>query len=171
VTSPNRRSAVGYVAIANDRWLPVEIQHETLRRIASERGWELARVFAEVEPDDGTRPELGRALRFAQRRGATLVVAALDRLVTDRELVDRLYHSGTRPVFGDIPQADESPAGRATVDAFGAAMNVRKQRRSEIAKASLAVVSYHSTHDAPIFFQFTKTCQGLITTFRTSPAE
>jgi DNA invertase Pin-like site-specific DNA recombinase len=70
-------------------------------------GAEPAFEFTEVESGKRSdRPELMRALDFAELTGATLIVAKLDRLSRDVEFLSKLQKAPIKIIFADMPFAD-----------------------------------------------------------------
>lgn len=68
--------------------------------------------FTEVESGKRSdRPELLKALNFAELTGATLVVAKLDRLSRDVEFLSKLQKALIKIVFADVHFADSFMIG------------------------------------------------------------
>ena len=66
----------------------LEAQAEAIRQAVAAKGGTIARAFSEVgSGGDDHRPELLAALNLCKRTGATLIVAKLDRLSRDVELI------------------------------------------------------------------------------------
>ena len=95
---PNRR-LVGYVRVSTSQQgrsgLGIEAQREALARFAAAEGFELGRVFVEVETGKGAdaldrRPELAAALAEARRLKCSVAVAKLDRLSRDVHFISGL---------------------------------------------------------------------------------
>src|ERR1700722_9295289 len=75
--------------------LGIEAQQEALSRFAKAEGYELARVFVEVETGKGSdalerRPQLAAALADARRKKCSIGVAKLDRLSRDVHFISGL---------------------------------------------------------------------------------
>jgi DNA invertase Pin-like site-specific DNA recombinase len=90
---------IGYIrvstAMQGRSGLGIEAQREALARFAGSEGFELARVFIEVETGKGSdalerRPQLAAALAEARRKRCAVVVAKLDRLSRDVHFVSGL---------------------------------------------------------------------------------
>jgi DNA invertase Pin-like site-specific DNA recombinase len=86
------RPLIGYVRVSTARQgrsgLGIEAQREALARFAASEGFELVRVFLEVETGKGSdalerRPQLAAALSEARRLRCSVAVAKLDRLSRD----------------------------------------------------------------------------------------
>ena len=78
-----------------------------------ERVSQLAGEFVEVETGKGAnaldrRPELRAALALCKKRGATLLIAKLDRLARNVHFVTGLIESGVEFVAVDMPQATKA---------------------------------------------------------------
>ena len=95
---PNRR-LVGYVRVSTSQQgrsgLGIEAQQEALARFAAAEGFELGRVFVEIETGKGAdaldrRPELAAALAEARRLRCSVAVAKLDRLSRDVHFISGL---------------------------------------------------------------------------------
>jgi DNA invertase Pin-like site-specific DNA recombinase len=75
--------------------LGIEAQREALARFAQAEGFELSRVFVEVETGKGSdalerRPQLAAALAEARRKRCAVAVAKLDRLSRDVHFISGL---------------------------------------------------------------------------------
>jgi DNA invertase Pin-like site-specific DNA recombinase len=71
-----------------------------------------AHEFTEVESGKRSdRPELLKALDFAELTGSTLVVAKLDRLSRDVEFLSRVQKAPVKIIFADMPFADSFMIG------------------------------------------------------------
>ena len=98
-------------------------------------GAEPQHEFTEVESGKRSdRPELLRALDFAELTGATLIVAKLDRLSRDVEFLSKLQKVPIRIVFADIPFADSFMIG-----IMAQVAQWEREQISKRTKAALAV--------------------------------
>lgn len=123
----------------DDQLLGIDAQDATLRRIASERGCEFARIFTEHESGGNReRPELDKAIRHARRIGAALVVAKLDRLARDSTFLGQLSEGDVPLIFGDLPEVDGSAASRLTVQMMAAIAEFERRRIGERTREALA---------------------------------
>jgi DNA invertase Pin-like site-specific DNA recombinase len=95
----SNRRLVGYVRVSTSQQgrsgLGIEAQREALARFAAAEGFELGRVFVEVETGKGAdaldrRPELAAALAEARRLRCSVAVAKLDRLSRDVHFISGL---------------------------------------------------------------------------------
>jgi DNA invertase Pin-like site-specific DNA recombinase len=93
------RVLIGYVRVSTSQQgrsgLGIEAQREALARFAASEGFELVRVFIEVETGKGAdaldrRPQLGAALNDARRQRCPVAVAKLDRLSRDVHFISGL---------------------------------------------------------------------------------
>jgi DNA invertase Pin-like site-specific DNA recombinase len=93
------RSLIGYVRVSTatqgKSGLGIEAQQEALARFAQAEGFEVQRVFIEVETGKGSdalerRPQLAAALAEARRKRCSIGVAKLDRLSRDVHFISGL---------------------------------------------------------------------------------
>jgi DNA invertase Pin-like site-specific DNA recombinase len=93
------KKLIGYVRVSTAQQgrsgLGIDAQRETLARFAATEGFELTRVFVEVETGKGSdaldrRPELAAALNEARRQKCSVAVAKLDRLSRDVHFISGL---------------------------------------------------------------------------------
>jgi DNA invertase Pin-like site-specific DNA recombinase len=132
------RRLVAYYRVSTrqqgDSGLGLDGQVEAGERFAVLAGAELVNAFREVESGKrADRPELARALAFARRAGATLVIAKLDRLARNVHFLSGLMESGVEFVACDNPTAN-----RLTVHILAAVAEDEARRISERTKAALA---------------------------------
>jgi DNA invertase Pin-like site-specific DNA recombinase len=93
------KALIGYVRVSTSRQgrsgLGIEAQREALARFAASEGFELVRVFVEIETGKGAdaldrRPQLAAALSEARRQRCAVAVAKLDRLSRDVHFISGL---------------------------------------------------------------------------------
>jgi DNA invertase Pin-like site-specific DNA recombinase len=93
------RPLIGYVRVSTATQgrsgLGIQAQQEALTRFAQSEGFELVRVFVEVETGKGSdaferRPQLAAALAEARRKRCSVAVAKLDRLSRDVHFISGL---------------------------------------------------------------------------------
>jgi DNA invertase Pin-like site-specific DNA recombinase len=93
------KKLIGYVRVSTSQQgrsgLGLQAQRDTLERFATTEGFELVRVFVEVETGKGAdaldrRPELAAALNEARRQRCSVAVAKLDRLSRDVHFISGL---------------------------------------------------------------------------------
>jgi DNA invertase Pin-like site-specific DNA recombinase len=93
------KKLIGYVRVSTSKQgrsgLGLDAQRDALERFAATEGFELVRVFVEVETGKGAdaldrRPELAAALNEARRQRCSVAVAKLDRLSRDVHFISGL---------------------------------------------------------------------------------
>src|SRR6201984_454566 len=93
------KALIGYVRVSTSRQgrsgLVIEPQREALARLTASEGFELVRVFVEIETGKGAdaldrRPQLAAALSEARRQRCPVAVAKLDRLSRDVHFISGL---------------------------------------------------------------------------------
>ncbi|MBJ9591750.1 recombinase family protein [Burkholderia seminalis] len=92
--------------------LGLDAQREAVARYLNGGDWELVGEFTETETGKGAnalekRPQLRAALDLCKRRGATLIIAKLDRLARNVHFVSGLLETGCDFVAADMPQANK----------------------------------------------------------------
>jgi DNA invertase Pin-like site-specific DNA recombinase len=99
MATENPKALVGYVRVSTAQQgrtgLGIEAQREALNRFASAEGYEVVRVFVEVETGKGAdaldrRPQLAAALAEARKHKCAVAVAKLDRLSRDVHFISGL---------------------------------------------------------------------------------
>jgi DNA invertase Pin-like site-specific DNA recombinase len=95
-----------------DQNLGIEAQRSTVTQFVASRGGRIVGCFEEQESGARSdRPQLEAALAHARDRGATLLVAKLDRLSRDVEFLARLLKGDVQLAFCDLPNADRLVIG------------------------------------------------------------
>ena len=95
-----------------DSGLGLEAQRSAVAAFAEARGWQLLESYQDVESgahDD--RPGLASALATCKAKGATLVVAKLDRLSRNAAFLMALRDSGAPFIAADMPEANTLTVG------------------------------------------------------------
>ena len=114
--------------------LGLEAQRAAVAAYLNGGAWDLIAEFTEVESGKNIeRPELQKALEFAELTNATLVVAKLDRLSRDAEFLHRLLKHRVRIVFADMPFADKV--------IIGVMASLAEWEREQISKRTKAALS------------------------------
>ena len=114
--------------------LGLEAQQQAVREFLIGNGAEIVAEFTEVESGSKSdRPELDRALAACRLRGATLVIAKLDRLSRDAAFLLNLQKANVRFVAADMPEANEMVVGIMAVVA-----QAERKMISDRTKAALA---------------------------------
>ena len=90
--TPTAPKFVSYTRVSTEEQgrsgLGMDAQADAIRQAVAAKGGTIARAFSEVgSGGDDHRPELLAALKLCKRTGATLIVAKLDRLSRDVELI------------------------------------------------------------------------------------
>lgn len=114
--------------------LGLEAQRTAIRDFLNGGDWELLTEYQEIESGkNNARPELKKALEDCRRRGATLLIAKLDRLSRDAHFLLGLQKSGVDFVAVDMPSATPFTVGIMAVVAED-----ERRRISDRTKAALA---------------------------------
>ena len=95
-----------------DSGLGLEAQKETVNRYLNGGSWKLLSEFTEVETGKGSnplskRPKLKEAMELCHKKGATLIIAKLDRLARNVHFVSGLIESKVNFVAADMPHANK----------------------------------------------------------------
>jgi DNA invertase Pin-like site-specific DNA recombinase len=132
------RQAVSYIRVSTARQgssgLGLEAQRESVRVFAHAQGYEIAQEFLEVESGkNDARPVLAKALAYAKKNGACLVIAKLDRLARSVSFVARLMDANT-----DFRAVDLPDASRLVLHIMSAVAENEAKSCSDRTKAALA---------------------------------
>ena len=115
--------------------LGLEAQQQAVRSFLKD-GQPLRAEFTEVESGKrDTRPQLTAAIAQAQRIGATLLIAKLDRLSRNASFIFALRDSGVKFVAADMPDANHLTVGILAVIA-----DHERQAISDRTKAALSAL-------------------------------
>ncbi len=137
------RPPIGYVRVSTSKQgksgLGIEAQQEALSRFAEAEGFELVRVFVEVETGKGSdaierRPQLAAALAEARRKRCSIGVAKLDRLSRDVHFISGLMTHRVPFVVAELG-SDVDPF---ILHLFAALAEKERARISVRTKAALA---------------------------------
>lgn len=140
---------VSYCRVSTQRQgqsgLGIEAQQAKVREMAAARGGVVVAEFLEQESGrKSDRPQLAAALAAARKRRAVLVVAKLDRLARDAELILRLAReaesNGMGGIwFADLPEIDSATAaGRMVLSVMASVAEFEARRISERTREALA---------------------------------
>ena len=130
-----------YRTSTDDQKLGIDAQQATASRIAHDRGCVIVKTFTEHESGGfNDRPELDKAIRYARRIGAIVVVAKLDRLARDSTFLMKLYDGDVPILFGDLPEVDGSAAGRLMIQMMANMAEFERRRMGERMKDALAAL-------------------------------
>src|SRR5438128_3825040 len=113
--------------------LGLDAQTAAVEAYRAGQGTELLRAYQEIESGKRSdRPELARALAHAQRSGAVLVIAKLDRLARNVAFTANLMESKV-----DFVACDNPHANRLTIHILAAVAEDEARRISDRTKAAL----------------------------------
>ena len=129
---------VAYYRVSTDRQgqsgLGLDAQRKAVMDYLNGGRWDLLGEFVEVESGKrNARPELARALAMCKEKGATLVIARLDRLARNLHFISGLMESGVEFVAVDMPNAN-----RLTVQIMAAVAEDVGRRISQNTEQALA---------------------------------
>jgi DNA invertase Pin-like site-specific DNA recombinase len=146
------RPAVALYRVSTDRQgqsgLGLEAQQQAVQQMAAIKGLTIVAEFTEVESGrkrQQKRPQLAAALAEARHLGAVIVVAKMDRLARDAELILRLGREAEANgmggfLFCDLPDLDATTsAGRMILTVMASVAEFEARRISERTRAGLAV--------------------------------
>jgi len=139
---------IAYYRVSTERQgqsgLGIEAQEAAVQKMAAERGAEVAAGFYEVESGrKADRPQLAGAMALARAMGAVVVVAKLDRIARDAELVLRLSREAHANgmggfLFCDLPDVDATTAaGRMVLTVMASVAEFESRRISERTREAL----------------------------------
>jgi DNA invertase Pin-like site-specific DNA recombinase len=127
--------------------LGLEAQKDAVADYLNGGRWKLVAEFIEVESGKkADRPELAKALAMCRLRGATLVVAKLDRLARNVHFLSGLMESKVEFVAADMPQANTLTIHvlAAVAEAEAKAISARTKAALKAAKARGVVLGGNS---------------------------
>lgn len=135
---------VAYYRVSTDKQkrsgLGLEAQREAVQRYLNGGNWSLVGEFTEAESGKrNDRPALAQALSMCRLRGATLVVAKLDRLARNtRFLLKVVEESGDGGVvFCDLPSIPPGPTGKFLLSQMASVAELEAGLISQRTKAAL----------------------------------
>ena len=133
----NMKSFVSYIRVSTQKQgqsgLGLEAQVQAVTDYVHTYGGQLVEKFSEVESgakDD--RPELHKALRACRLKGATLLIAKLDRLSRNHRFLVELQDSSVNFICCDMPDAN-----RLTIGLMANIADYERQLISERTKAAM----------------------------------
>ena len=121
--------------------LGVEAQRKTVEDFLAGDDWEIVGEFTETESgrkSDRQRPQLRAALQLCRDKGATLIVAKLDRLARNAYFLLHLLESGVPIVACDVPQLGNPAQNRLILGVMASVAEFEAARISDNTKAALA---------------------------------
>ena len=132
---------IAYYRVSTDKQgrsgLGLEAQQEAVRRFLNA---DPDQSITEVESGgESARPELARALAACKKHNATLIVAKLDRLARDVQMILSIVDSGINVRFIDLPEIDpSSPIGRFMLIQLASIAELERRIISQRTKDALA---------------------------------
>ena len=135
-------SYIAYYRVSTDKQgrsgLGLEAQQDAVKRFL---GTEPEQVFTEVESGGKKdRPELAKAIAQCKATGATLIVAKLDRLARDVQMILSIVDSGILVRFVDLPEINPAdPTGRLMLTMMAAFAEFERVIIRKRTKEALAV--------------------------------
>jgi DNA invertase Pin-like site-specific DNA recombinase len=133
---------IAYYRVSTDKQgrsgLGLEAQQDAVKRFL---GTEPEQVFTEVESGGKKdRPELAKAIAQCKAIGATLIVAKLDRLARDVQMILSIVDSGILVRFVDLPEINPAdPTGRLMLTMMAAFAEFERVIIRKRTKEALAV--------------------------------
>ncbi len=130
------KQAVAYYRVSTQRQgksgLGLDAQQAAAKRYCKANGYRLSNEIEEIKSTRKYQIRLFEALQLCKKSNATLIVARLDRLGRDVELIARLIKSEVEIVVIDNPHAT-----RFTIHILAAVAEEQRQRISETTKDAL----------------------------------
>src|SRR5271166_5347332 len=131
---------IAYYRVSTERQgrsgLGLEAQQAAVRAWLNDGPWKLLGEFTEVESGtNNERPELAKALNACQLKGATLVIAKLDRLSRDAYFLLGLEKAGVDFVAADMPSANRLTVGIMAMVAEEERRMISKRTKDALAAA------------------------------------
>ncbi len=119
--------------------LGLDAQRDLVRQfLAGSRGFPPIAEFVETESGRRVdRPALAEALKACRVRGATLIIAKLDRLARNARFLMELVDSSVNVLFCDLPQVPAGAAGRFMLQQMAAVAELEAGLISERTRAAL----------------------------------
>jgi len=137
-TCVNRKQFVAYFRVSTQRQghsgLGLEAQQAAVNEFLNSCHGDCLVEFVEVESGKkSNRPQLEKALAYAKRHKATLLIAKLDRLARNVHFISGLMASGVDFIACDMPSAN-----KLTIHILAAVAEDEAERISQRTKAALA---------------------------------
>lgn len=134
---------VSYLRVSTDKQgrsgLGLEAQRAAVENYLNGGRWTLMAEYVETESGKRSdRPKLAKALAHAKAIGATVVIAKLDRLTRNVDLLRSLVSSDVDLVFCDLPHVPPGAMGRFLLTQMASVAELEAGLISERTKAALA---------------------------------
>jgi len=105
------KAYVAYYRVSTQRQgasgLGLDSQRSAVLQFIKSNGNRIIKEFTEIESGkNNKRPELLKAIEFAQQNDCTLIVAKLDRLSRDMNFITALMASKVKFIAADMPEAN-----------------------------------------------------------------
>jgi DNA invertase Pin-like site-specific DNA recombinase len=114
--------------------LGLEAQRKVVENFVKNKG-SILEEFCDIESGkNDSRKELSKAINLANQKGATLLIAKLDRLSRNLTFISSLMDSGVKFLCCDLPEANEF-----TIHIFAALAQQERKMISQRTKAALEV--------------------------------
>jgi DNA invertase Pin-like site-specific DNA recombinase len=121
--------------------LGLDAQRAAVTTYAEGQGGRVIAEYTEVESGKrADRPELVKAVTHAQRAGARLVVAKLDRLARNARFLLGLVESGADVAFCDLPTVPAGPAGKFVLGVMAQVAELEAGLIADRTRAALAAL-------------------------------
>src|SRR5260370_10058350 len=141
---------IAYLRVSTDKQghsgLGIEAQRKAVNDYLN--GGHCQVLAEDVEIESGKRldgPQLAAALAHAKARGATIVIAKLDRLARNVAFISNLMESGVEFVAADMPMAN-----RLTVHVLAAVAEHEQKMISQRTKAALEAAKRSEEHTSEL---------------------
>lgn len=131
--------------------LGIEAQQAAVRAFLNGGAWRLLGEFVEVESGaNNARPELAKALAACRLKGASLVIAKLDRLSRDAHFLLGLDKAGVDFVAADMPAANRMTVGIMAVVAEEERRMIAARTKAALAAAKARGVALGGWKGGPV---------------------
>ena len=146
---------ISYLRVSTDRQgksgLGLEAQKAAVLDFLNGGPWALVGEFTEIESGGNCdRPQLAKAIAWCRLKGATLLVAKLDRLARDAHFLLGLQKAGIEFVAADMPHANRLTVGIMAVVAEEERRMISARTRSALAAAKARGVRLGGYRGGPV---------------------
>lgn len=134
------RKFVSYIRVSTAKQghsgLGIEAQKTAIDNYLNGGEWTITDEFREIESGKGNdRPQLQRALKTCKLKGATLLIAKLDRLSRDAHFLLGLQKAGVEFTCADMPEANKMTVGIMALVAQQEREAISKRTKEALAAA------------------------------------
>lgn len=181
----NTKKFVAYYRVSTQKQglsgLGLDAQKSAVSSYLQDTNHQLIAEYTEIETAKGSnasdkRPQLCKALEYAKKHGATLVIAKLDRLARNVHFVSGLLETGVEFVAADMPQANKVMIQMYSVMAewerdqismrTKAALDAARKRGVKLGRAGIKNLSRNITERKNASKAFANKLAGVINGFR-----